>query len=420
MEAHVPSLITGETLRVLLISTSEEARDEIGDALAGRAGDYRLYWVSRPELALVRVGDVLPHVILVDDALEGVSPGNLIGQLAGRMPGAAILVLVQPDGLAVASQAMLAGARAFLVRPLDADEFVATLRQVLVTRRAAPAPLDGEDVANGRTVVFCAPKGGTGRTTMAINTAVSLRQSTKQPVVLVDADYAAPALDVALNLQQARNIADLLPRLTRLDQELVKSVLAEHASGVDVLLAPPPADLTSPITLPQAQQVLAWLKRMYPWVIVDLGLPMDETAFAFLDGSDRIIMSVLPEMIGLRNTRLMLDQMLHRGYPAEKTWLVLNRAGLPGGVSLADIEARLQVRINHQIPDDQALVTHSVNRGVPVMMSHSRSALARGFQRLGQMLAQEMPHEAGLAEPVERPTSSLFGRVLGSTRPARA
>jgi hypothetical protein len=36
------------------------------------------------------------------------------------------------------------------------------------------------------------------------------------------------------------------------------------------------------------------------------------------------------------------------------------------------------------------------------------------------MLAQEMPHEAGLAEPVERPTSSLFGRVLGSTRPARA
>jgi hypothetical protein len=54
------------------------------------------------------------------------------------------------------------------------------------------------------------------------------------------------------------------------------------------------------------------------------------------------------------------------------------------------------------------------------MMSHSRSALARGFQRLGQMLAQELPREAEQAEPTQRPASSLFGRVLGSTRPARA
>ena len=76
-----------------------------------------------------------------------------------------------------------------------------------------------------------------------------------------------------------------------------------------VLLAPPPADLTHPISLPQVQQVLVWLKRMFPWVIVDLGLPLDETAFAFLDGADRIVMSVLPEMVGLRNTRLMLDQL---------------------------------------------------------------------------------------------------------------
>ncbi len=414
------SLISGETLRVLLVSTQEDARDEIGESLAGRAGDYRLYWVSQPELALVRVQDVLPHVILVDDALEGVAPATLVGQLAGRMPTAAILVLVQPDELAVASQAMLAGARAFLVRPLDPDDFVATLRQVLAGRRTPQVHQEAGDTLNGRLVVFCAPKGGTGRTTMAINTAISLRQSTNQPVVLVDADYAAPALDVALNLQRERNIADLLPRLTRLDQDLVSSVLAEHASGIHVLLAPPPADLTIPITLPQAQQVLAWLKRMFPWVVVDLGLPMDETAFAFLDGSDRIIMSVLPEMIGLRNTRLMLDQMLHRGYPADKTWLVLNRAGLPSGVSTPDIEARLQVRIKHQIPDDQALATHSVNRGVPLVMSHPRSALARGYQRLAQMLAQELPREVEQSESVERPAGGLFGRVLGGARPARA
>jgi len=42
------------------------------------------------------------------------------------------------------------------------------------------------------------------------------------------------------------------------------------------------------------------------------------------------MMSVLPEMVGLRNTRLMLDQLHARGYPDEKVWMVLNRATLRG------------------------------------------------------------------------------------------
>jgi len=262
-------------------------------------------------------------------------------------------------------------------------------------------------------VVFCAPKGGTGRTTMAINTSASLHKATHMPVVLVDADYAAPALDVALNLQGERNITELLPRMSQLDQDLVAGVLAEHVSGIHVLLAPPPADLSKPISLPQVQQVLSLLKRMYPWVIVDLGLPLDETAFAFLDGADRITMSVLPEMIGLRNTRLMLDQLHERGYPDEKIWLVLNRASLRGGVSIRDIETRLHVHIKHTIPDDQPLATYTINRGVPVVISHRRSALARAYRKLAEALAQDGPEGALPAgEAVARaPRPGLFRRA---------
>ena len=162
-------------------------------------------------------------------------------------------------------------------------------------------------------MVFCGPKGGTGRTTLAINTAISLCQIPGNSVVLVDADYAAPAIDVALNLTGQRDITDLLSKMTHLDSDLVAGVLATHESGLHVLLAPPPATLDRPLSLPQVQQVLVWLRRMFPWVIVDLGLPLDETAFAFLDGADLICMSVNPEMIGLRNTRFMLDQLLARG-----------------------------------------------------------------------------------------------------------
>jgi len=263
-------------------------------------------------------------------------------------------------------------------------------------------------------VVFCAPKGGTGRTTLAINTAVCLARESKGPLALVDADYAAPALDVALNQQDQSTVMDLLPRLARLDEELISSVLAPHASGIRVLLAPPPADLTHPISLPQVQQILVLLRRMFPWVLVDLGLPMDETAFAFLDSADRIVMSVLPEMVGLRNTRLMLDQLHERGYPDEKVWLVLNRSGMPGGVPAGDIEERLRVQIEYKIPDDQPLVTHSVNRGVPVAMSHGRSSLGKAFHAFARSIvedvAREDPSWTGVQTQAEGGVFSRFRR----------
>lgn len=405
------SLIPGETLRVLLVGVDEAIREEITEALAGRIGEYRLYWVSQPDLAPARAQDLAPHVVLLDDALAGANPGSLIKLISARAPGAAILVLVSAEAMAAAREAVLAGARGFVMKPIQADDLATSLRQVLAQRTTAPAL--AEERPSGRIVVFCAPKGGTGRTTLAINTAISLTQETGAPVALVDADYAAPALDVALNQQDQSTVMDILPRLARLDEDLISSVLASHASGIKVLLAPPPADLTHPISLPEVQQILVLLRRMFPWVLVDLGLPMDETAFAFLDGADRIVMSVLPEMVGLRNTRLMLDQLHERGYPDEKVWLVLNRSSMPGGVPAGDIEERLRVQIEYRIPDDQPLVTHSVNRGVPLVMSHPRSALGRAIRGFARQIADSAAGEAGLSGNPPQPRGGFFGRLRG-------
>jgi pilus assembly protein CpaE len=411
----VAGLISGETLRVLLVCASASERDAIGQALADRAGDHRLYWVAQAELAAVRAQDVLPHVILVDDSLELPGPAALIGQLAQRIPSTAILAMVAHDDMALARQAVLAGARGFVPKPIDADELLASLRQVLGQRQAAPtAP--SPTAASGRIVVFCAPRGGTGRTTLAINTAVALQALGRGNVALVDADFASPAIDVGMNLPSDRSIAELMPRMAALDEELIRSVLASHATGVKILLAPQPTGLASPITLPQVQQVLSWLKRMFAWVLVDLGEPLGEGGFAFLDGADRIVLSVLPEMVGLRNTRPMLEQMQARGYAEEKIWLVLNRAGLHGGVPIKELEQRLRIPIKHRIPDDQPLATFSINRGVPLVVSHRSSALARSYLSLAEILAQEAP----LVEHQGDDGRLGFRKLLASRRPQSA
>jgi pilus assembly protein CpaE len=371
--------------------------------------------VSQPALALVRTSDLLPHVVLVDDDLGEISPTTLIGQLSTRVPGVGILALVGQDAMALARQAVFAGARGFVTKPLDAEEFLAALRQVVAKRVVSADGMESE--SDGRLVVFCAGKGGTGRTTLAINTAVSLQAMNKGRVVLVDADFAAPALDVALNVNSGSNVTALMSKLSRLDAELISSVLAPHASGIQVLLAPPPGDSTAPMSLPHIQRLLAWLKRMFGWVIVDLGLPLDETAYAFLDGADRIVMVGPPEMVGLRNGRLVLDQFSERGYPRDKTWFVLNRSTLKGGLSVADLGSRLQIAVTQTIPDDQPLVVYSMNRGVPLVLSHPRSAVAQAINRLAEQLAREVPartdggiEEHGPAKNKSGPLSRLLRR----------
>lgn len=401
------SLVPGESLRVLLVSVSEQARDQVGAALTGRIGSHRLYWVSQPDLASVRAGDLLPHVILVDDELGGALPAMLIGQLIARVPQAKILALVRNDSINGAREAVLAGARAFVTKPVQTDDLVNALRQVLTVRGIGR---ETDDAAmTSRIIVFCAPKGGTGRSIVAINTAIAIHRLSRQPVVMVDADFRSPALDVALNLDASRTIADLLPKLATLDSELLASTLATHVCGIRVLLAPSHAGSIPAISLPQVQQIMAWLKRSFSWVIVDLGLPLDETAFAFLDGADRVVMTVMPEIVGLRNARLMLEELQAHGYPSEKVWLVLNRATMRGGISAHDIEDRLQLQIKAQIPDDQPLATHSINRGVPLITSHRDSAVAKAIQQFAGKLLAEMP--AGETEALRSSANRLLTKI---------
>jgi len=403
----------GDTLRILLISTREDLRDEVGQALERRPGDYQLYWVAQPGLALSRAEELVPQVVLLDDDLPGVSATSVIRDLSARVPGTAILALEEPEAVKKASQAVLAGARGFVTKPLHANDLATILRQVLAQGQVVYEEPEESPSERGRVLVFCGPKGGTGRTTLTVNTAIGLHTIAKQPVVLVDADYAAPAIDVVLNLHDERNISNLLPRSSRLDSELVSSVLAKHASGIRVLLAPPPATLSNPISLPQVQQILVFLKRMFAWVLVDLGLPLDETAFAFLDSADRIVVSVLPEMVGLRNTRLMLSHLYDWGYPEDKVWLVVNRATMKGGVSTRDIEQRLHIHVSHRIVDDQPLVMHSINRGVPVLMSHRRSAVGRSFRKFARLLIDDL---APTSPTTEKETASQAGSEEQDTK----
>ncbi len=372
------SIGPGDTLRVLLVAGQETLRDQFAALLRSYAGDHTLYWVAQPDLAYRRALDVLPHIVLIDDGFGAPALTRTVRSILDGFPSAAVLAVVAESGMGTARQAVLSGARGFIPKPLVADDAWSTIRQMISAPAQTVRDAQGSG-SRGTVLVFIGPKGGTGRTIVATNTALALRKESGRSVVMVDADFAAPALDVVLNVHDDRDISHLLTRAAGLDADLINGVLAEHSSGLRVLLAPPagqPVDMG----LPQVQQIVSSLRTMFDWVVIDLGLPLNEVAYAFIDSADRIIMTVIPEMVALRNTRLMMDQLQMRGHGEEKLWLVLNRATIPSGISRGEIEGRLHVRVHATVPDDQALVSQSVNRGVPLMLDQERSAVSRAIK----------------------------------------
>jgi len=75
--------------------------------------------------------------------------------------------------------------------------------------------------------------------------------------------------------------------------------------------------------------------------------------------------------------------------------VVLNRAFGRGGFKLRAVEESLGRRVYAKIPNDEPLVTYSLNRGQPLVVSHRRSNVARGVFQLAQLVTAERTHGYG-------------------------
>lgn len=375
-------------LRLLVVTSRPAAVREVLRALGGRLDEAEVRWVSRAALAPFRARDFRPRLILLYDDLGDERLVALVRRLV-RQPGAGtVFAVVSPARADLARRAVFSGAGGFLLRPLTQEQLAPLLRDTEGPR--PPVRAGRTPAARGHVIVFCSPKGGTGRTTLAVNTAIAIRALTGQGVILVDADYAAPAVDVALDLRDAPDVSLLLPRLGREDDEFLDAVLVPHSSGVRALLAPPPAAEAAPKTPAQVRGILQVLRGAASWIAVDLGLPADDRAWAFLASADRAVINVLPEAIGLRNARRLLESLWERGLPEGAACVVLNRAEMHGGLAPEEIRDHLKIPVSFEVPDDQALATASVNRGAPIVVDYRYTAVASAVRELARRLITDV------------------------------
>ena len=114
--------------------------------------------------------------------------------------------------------------------------------------------------ARGSLICVLGPKGGIGKTVTSTNLGVALADAGHRTVV-VDLDLQFGDAGLALGLQPERTIYDLATSGGMLDAEKVDGYLAEHRSGLRVLLAPVRPDQAQAITVEFLSELYATLTR---------------------------------------------------------------------------------------------------------------------------------------------------------------
>jgi pilus assembly protein CpaE len=374
--------------------------------------------MERPTVLLAVDGDAATYSRALERA--GFDP-VLVGVGAWRTPDLAVLDCDLDAESVTAAYAALAGAgnRPTLLlvgertelpagvggvsdevalKPLPADALVYRLQALLIragrglpAESGAWADADGMSAApiagEGHVVSVFAPKGGVGKTTVAVNLAVALRQHTRSEVVLLDADVGVGNVTSVLDVPYRMGLADLADsspeEWTDAAFDQVTSVHAE--SGVRVLTWGNDPAQSERVGVDLLLAALRWARNHHSYVIVDNHPGYDDRTMAMLAVSSEILLVVTPEVGPLRNSAQFLDLARELGL-ASGVRVVVNRAN--HGIRLEDIADSLGLPVAATIVSNGPKAVIASNEGKPIITKFPRERISDDLHRVARLISE--------------------------------
>jgi pilus assembly protein CpaE len=258
----------------------------------------------------------------------------------------------------------------FLVKPVAPVELVQACARVAKESNKAAV---GAETTEAQIFTFLPAVGGAGVTTLAVQTAMLLLNSSgaraKTSTCLVDLDFQHGACADYLDIEPRLNLGEVEPRPERLDRQLLEVMLSHHPSGLAVVAAPNrPAEMRS-FDPDVVTRLLDLVSSNFDRVVFD----MPRTWFSWTDsvllGSNKLFVVSEATVPGLRQAKQLVEAIRERLGDGPKPQVIINRFAqrmFSPGLRRNDVEQAIGDAFLACVPNDYALVREAIDRGVPL------------------------------------------------------
>ncbi|MCO6451657.1 MAG: P-loop NTPase [Caldilineales bacterium] len=328
-----------------------------------------LLWLQRQHL----------DAVLVDLDYPGAL--TLFAEVANCTRPIQFIAIARPERFAELHEAIQMGAAGFIAKPIDSEQLETTVSSAMAKIRAE----GGASTDQGNRIIsIVSLTGGVGKSTISVNLAAALQQ--QSPGVLLAELHGGPGVLAMMQNMRPHHDLSSLAQQRRTDAEVVNELLHPHSSGVRLLSAPTSLSRLVEFDSMQWRAILLALTETGMRTVVDTAPSADETLSEILNLSSIILVIARPEGPSIQNAVGLIELIRRNDGTTAQPRLILNRAKMPGALSEKLIRDKLGLDIFASIPDDPALASFALNRGVPFVLSHPNAPISERISRLAQSL----------------------------------
>jgi Flp pilus assembly CpaE family ATPase len=319
-----------------------------------------------------------------------------------RLPGDVLILPVHRAGDryvtsidGIANSVLLTLDRDSLVQGLgtDVEKIAVALDQLWSQELAAveAAQVQIESRTSAPIVAFFSAKGGSGATTLAVNTAAAIARTYPRQVLLID--LSAPFGHAALfsDLIATGSIASAAKAAPSDFEKVLRQHIVYHRSGMGVLpgtLRPEEGDLmTGDVTGRVLDIVVSWQRV----IVVDLGTSLAEAALAVIERAECLIVIVPPEIAAMTDARRSLAVFRDiMNVPDNRIELVLNQRVPHPPLDRAAIESILGRKMSVTVGFDDSRPEDATLAGGLVLQRDTSSLVSRGATDLARVVMNSL------------------------------
>jgi len=321
-----------------------------------------------------------PNLLILETATE---PHGIMEELAPLAevcdPSTKVIIVGRYNDIPLYRELIRNGISEYMVGPVGMADVLNAMSAIFVDPEAEPL---------GRSVAFIGAKGGAGSSTIAHNCAFDISSLFQTEVILADLDLPYGTANIDFDQDPPQGISEAIYAPERLDEVFLDRLLTKCSDHLSLLAAPSMLDRAYDLERGSFQPVLEVLQRSAPVTVLDVPHAWSEWTRTLLSEADELVITAVPDLANLRNTKNMLDALKKLRPNDKPPHLVLNQVGMPKRpeIAPADFCEPLGVEPVAIIPFDAQLFGGAANSGRMIAEMDKKSPTAETFSQIAHLV----------------------------------